>query len=311
MEILHKHGRRHDEEDSEKLLKLHYMHLKWRSSTWKDNNLRDIPSEVLSSFKVDNNMSIYLVRDNDIVLPMHIKHRDPSFVNEEVKRRAEIYRLPFINEEDTQDLFPPCQYNPSYIVKKPLERYQAMWENHYSSIYPFDYSDILDKRDGDWEDFVSFGNDQMDENTAKEIISQVWTQIQSKNPGKYYLQHTLNVEENHDQGTGDRYLVELELKEISSGKSVRFSEYLYRPWGTHALCTPVGVAWNKSAVINILLTTGNNQGRWILHFFDQMSKMHKKTKDFNFNVVITEFDGIDIDLKEALKKSEIPHYQHV
>ena len=128
---------------------------------------------------------------------------------------------------------------------------------------------------------------------------------------KYSLQHTLNVEENHDQGTGDRYLVELELKEISSGKSVRFSKYLYRRWGTHALCTPVGVAWNKSAVINILLTTGNNQGRWILHFFDQMSKMHKKTKDFNFNVVITEFDGIDIDLTEALKKSEIPHYQHV
>ena len=42
-----------------------------------------------------------------------------------------------------------------------------------------------------------------------------------------------------------------------------------------------------------------------------MSKIHKKTKDFNFNVVVTEFDGVDIDLKEALKKSEIPHYQHV
>ena len=68
------------------------------------------------------------------------------------------------------------------------------------------------------------------------------------------------MEENHDPGKGDRYLVELELKEISNGKSVRFSEYVYRPWGAHTLCTPVGVAWNKSAVINILLTTGNNQG---------------------------------------------------
>ncbi|KAJ7387253.1 hypothetical protein OS493_004229 [Desmophyllum pertusum] len=72
----------------------------------------------------------------------------------------------------------------------------------------------------DVEIYLSFGNDQMDENTAKEIVSQVWTQIQSKNPGKYLndrlqkysLQHTLNVEENHDQGTGDRYLVELETK---------------------------------------------------------------------------------------------------
>ena len=119
------------------------------------------------------------------------------------------------------------------------------------------------------------------------------------------------MEENHDQGTGDRYLVELELVEISSGKSVRFSEYVYRRWGMDDLCSPVGIAWNKSAVINIILTTGNNQGRWLLHFLYHMSKIHKRTKDFNFNVVITEYDGIDVDLKAALKRSGIPHYQHV
>ena len=127
---------------------------------------------------------------------------------------------------------------------------------------------------------------------------------------KYSLQHTLNVEENHDKGTGDRYLVELELKEISSGKFVRFSEYLYRPWGTHALCTPVGVAWNKSAIINILLTTGNNQERWILHFLDNMAKIHKKTKDSKFNVIITDFDSKDLDLEKALNSSELPHFQY-
>ena len=42
-----------------------------------------------------------------------------------------------------------------------------------------------------------------------------------------------------------------------------------------------------------------------------MSKIHRKTKDFNFNVVVTEFDGVDINLKEALKRSGIPRYQHV
>ena len=119
------------------------------------------------------------------------------------------------------------------------------------------------------------------------------------------------MEEKHDQGTGDRYLVELELVEISSGKSVRFSEYVYRPWGTSDLCSPVGISWNKSAVINIILATGNKQGRWLLHFLHHMSKIHNKTKDFNLNVVITEFDGVDIDLKAALKRSAIPSYQYV
>ena len=184
MEILHKHGR-HDEE------KLNYMRLKWRSSNWKEQELRDIPSEVLTASEDDQNSNVFgkikfqsllsqqVVHRNN-VLPMHIQHRAPSFVNEEVKRRTEIYHLPFISEEDTRDIFPPCQYNPSYIVKKPLERYQATWETHYTSIYPFDYSDIVaGKMDKD-ADFVSFGNDQMDENTARKIVSEVWTQLQNK-----------------------------------------------------------------------------------------------------------------------------------
>ena len=119
------------------------------------------------------------------------------------------------------------------------------------------------------------------------------------------------MEENHDQGTGDRYLVELELKEISTGKSARFSEYVYRPWGAQHLCTPEGVAWNKNAVINIILTTENNQGRWILHFLDNMAKIHKRTKDFNFNVIIVDFDSKDLDIDDALKKAAIPNYHYI
>ena len=119
------------------------------------------------------------------------------------------------------------------------------------------------------------------------------------------------MEKNHDQGTGDRYLVELELQEISSSKSARFSEYLYRPWGAETLCTPVGVAWNKSAMINIILTTGNNQGRWILHFLGNMEKIYSRTKDSNFNVVIADFDSKDLDLENAMKKADIPSYQYV
>ena len=120
----------------------------------------------------------------------------------------------------------------------------------------------------------------------------------------------LNVEENRDPGTGYRYLVEMELKEILSGKSVRFSEYVYRPWGAQALCTPVGVAWNKNVVVNILLTTGNNQGRWILHFLENMARIYNRTKDANFNVVIVDFDSKDIDIGNALKKAAIPSYQY-
>ena len=183
LEILHKHGL-HDKD------KLNFLRLKWKSSSWSEHELRDIPSNVLSPFEDDRDLekikSISLpsqklqVNDGD-VLPMHIKHRDPSFVNDEVKRRSEMYRLPFISEEITRDLFPPCQYNPSYIVKKPLQRYQATWETHYTAIYPSDRSDIVQRLGKGY--FVNFGNDQMDENTAMGIVSQVWMKIQTKHPG--------------------------------------------------------------------------------------------------------------------------------
>lgn len=182
LEILHKHGEVGDVDE-----KLSHLHLKWKSSTWKEHEPREIPSNVLSPFEDDrdlNEVKLNLLPSqqvSELALPMHIPHRDPTFVNEEAKRRAEMYRLPFISEEDTRDLFPPCPYNPSYLVKKPLRRFQGTWENRYTSIYPFDYSDVPHRIY--IHNFVNFGNDQMNENTAKAIVSQVWMKIQSKCPG--------------------------------------------------------------------------------------------------------------------------------
>ena len=170
LEVLHKNGH-HDEEKS------HRVHVKWSLSSMRGHEPREIPSNVFIAY--DGTFD----RDTGVVLPIHEKHRDPSYVNEEVQRRVEMYHLPFISESDSQDLFPPCGYNPSYLVKGPLRRYQSTWELHYTSIYPFDYSDILENKPEGEGDFVYFGNDQLDEKTAKAIVSQVWTQIQRKHPG--------------------------------------------------------------------------------------------------------------------------------
>ena len=187
LEILHKHGDHY-------LLRSNYLHLKWRLSHWKEDDLRDIPPGSLIAFEDDHDSSTsdkmitnllhseQLDHNNEVILPMHIKFHDPSFVNEESRRRVELHHFPFISEEDTRDLFPPCQYSPSYIVKEHLGRYQGTWETHYSSIYPFDYSDLR-KRQYPGDNFISFGNDKLDKNTAKAVASQVWMQIQSKHPG--------------------------------------------------------------------------------------------------------------------------------
>ena len=166
----------------------HHIYVKWKSSSWRENEVREIPSDVFIVYYDDSNRFQQIgTRDHDtrtrVVLPMHRKHKDPSFVNEEVQRRAKMYRLPFISESDSHYLFPPCRYNPSYVVKRPLKRYEGQWEMHYTSIYPFDYSDVVKKRTERVGDFVCFGNDQLDEETATAVVSEVWTEIEKKNPG--------------------------------------------------------------------------------------------------------------------------------
>ena len=178
LEVLLKHGsyRGHS----------HHVHVTWRSLSWEQHEPKEIPSNVFIPFEndsIDFNRSRTLDREAEVVLPIHLKHHDPSFVNKEVQRRAEMYSLPFINERDSQNLFPPCDYNPSYLVKGPLERYAGIWEMHYSSIYPNDHGDIVESKPDGVGDFISFGNDPLDEKTAKAIVSQVWEQIQRKNPG--------------------------------------------------------------------------------------------------------------------------------
>ena len=181
LEILLKYGK------YEGSPKLRHIYVKWKSSSWRENELREIPSDVfIAYYNNSNRFQRIRTPDHDtrtrVVLPMHIKHKDPSFVNDEVQRRAEMYRLPFISESDSQDLFPPCRYNPSYLVKRPLKRYEGQWEMHYTSIYPFDYSDVVTKTTERVGDVVHFGNDQMDEKTAKAVVSQVWTEIKKKHP---------------------------------------------------------------------------------------------------------------------------------
>ena len=167
LEILVKHG-------SHGKGKLNHLHVTWKLP--REHEPKEIPLDVFIAY--DRTFD----RDTGVVLPIHVKHRDPSFVNEEVQRRAEMHYLPFISEGDSQNLFPPCVYNPSYLVKGPLKRYQGTWEMHYTSIYPFDHADVVEPK-GEAGDFLTFSNDQLNESTAKTIVSQVWTQIQRKFPG--------------------------------------------------------------------------------------------------------------------------------
>ena len=105
-----------------------------------------------------------------------------------------------------------------------------------------------------------------------------------------------------------RYLVELAVDDTVRKKRLRFSEYLYQRKGFPQLFYPEHVRWNKSAVVNIIVTCGGNQVRWLHHFINNMDYIYRVTKDPNFNVILVDFHESVTELKAALERSAIPNY---
>ena len=124
---------------------------------------------------------------------------------------------------------------------------------------------------------------------------------------KYQLASIINVEENIDLEKGKRYLVELELLDVKKNRPVRFSEYVYLPKGSSSFCYPENFKWNKSSVVNVILTVGG-QGRWAKYFVDAVEEIYKVSKDENINLIIVDFDSKDVNLKDELERSVIPRF---
>ena len=125
---------------------------------------------------------------------------------------------------------------------------------------------------------------------------------------KYELKNVLNLEQNEDELKGNRFLVELELYDNTANRSVRFSEYVYQKRGQQKLCYPEGFKWNKSAMVNVILTAGGNQGKWVNYFIDNMARLYQETKQNNFNVIIVDFHSPHLDIKRALEESGLPNF---
>ena len=167
-EILHKHGNGRD-----------YLKLLWKSLE-DPGKFKSIPMKYFRSFQNDKMIGDDVVHFESFPrqnLPMHRKDefRKSNFVGE---ARSTMFRLPFITESDTKDLFPKCAYNPSYLLGgSPLKKYESTWRAHYSSIFPPDNSTLYFS---ELNNVPSFGNDIMDKVIAKDVVNVVTDVIKQK-----------------------------------------------------------------------------------------------------------------------------------
>ena len=115
------------------------------------------------------------------------------------------------------------------------------------------------------------------------------------------------MERKNGDKRGRRYLLNLELKD-KLGNKVHLSEYVLQRRNVSGLCYPEGFQWKRDVPVNFVVTA-KNQDVWIRAFIDNMVKIYQETGDSNIRVVILDYEGGDIHLKEALEKSGLPHYR--
>ena len=102
------------------------------TSASKNSNFRIISSKYLSPFYGTNSLE-----------------RSPRRCNSstESNLQEQFLHLPLMNRMEYMTLFPTCPYNPSFLVRRKLERYQGVWltVGKESRVFPLDDTDMSSK----------------------------------------------------------------------------------------------------------------------------------------------------------------------
>ncbi|XP_033490732.1 beta-1,4-N-acetylgalactosaminyltransferase 3 [Epinephelus lanceolatus] len=169
------------------------------------------------------------------------------------------------------------------------------------------------------------GNLLLGSSDALPTVRAFMDQLNEKHHGRFTLVRVVNVVKRVDGVKGSRYLLELELKDVD-GQLLRLSHYIYtlirysrqRSMDFNfqhqkpqlVMCNPVGFRWNPVATVHFIVPV-KNQARWVQQLITDMEQLFRATRDANFNLIITDYNSTDMDVRKALKKSSLPRYQYV
>ena len=124
---------------------------------------------------------------------------------------------------------------------------------------------------------------------------------------KFQLEKVLRVERKTDKEKGERFFLDLKLRDCTVNKSVGLSEYIFEPFQSKQLYYPTNFQWRKNAPV-YLVVTAKNLGRWLHHFIKNMEAILKETGDPNLHFVICDYNSTDINLDEVLQQSTLRNY---
>ncbi|KAK2842210.1 hypothetical protein Q5P01_012410 [Channa striata] len=181
-------------------------------------------------------------------------------------------------------------------------------EVNWSQTFQVSHLDLQSQR-SDWIDLSCniSGNLLLHSSDALSMVKAFMDQLNEKHHGRFKLMRVVNVIKRVDGIQGSRYFLELELKD-ANGQLLRLSQYRSTP--ELLLCNPVGFRWNPLATVHFIVPV-KNQARWVLQLIADMEKLFRVTGDTNFNLIITDYNSTDMDVRKVLQKSSLPRYEYI
>eukprot|EP01137_Pigoraptor_chileana_P019288 Opistho-2@80123 len=217
-------------------------------------------------------------------------------------------------------LLPECDYDPGYLVKSRIGRYQGHQRIVFTDVFPGDNTTMLNVTGG-----AVAGTKVMDVSLARlaasrlaEIIAlhaAAGETLPMRVPAeqRYSLESISRILKKFDrQKSRIRFFVELTMKR-GDGARQFFSEYLYfvpiPPAGTktyRSMCRPAGVEWERKAFVHLVLPV-KNQGQWVQYFVADVNAIYDATGDELFDVTLVDYDSTDINMEVALSRLAVPY----
>ena len=118
-------------------------------------------------------------------LPMLIDKKEipELYENGNNQLRWQSLLLPFIEGEEVHDLFPICDYQPSYLQKgKITNKFQGIWETRLTAVYPDDDTNLTFKLKSSNLNQMLPGNPVLDETIAAEVVNSVMESLEQRFP---------------------------------------------------------------------------------------------------------------------------------
>lgn len=111
----------------------------------------------------------------------------------------------------------------------------------------------------------------------------------------------MKVERNVDFKLGNRFFLEMVLRNNKTNLYHRVSEYFFLPKNSSVLCLPEGMVWNPQLMVNVIINT-KSQGPWVEHYIRNIGRVIRETRDEMVKVILVDYGNNGLVPEEEFRR---------